>query len=299
MAIALADRGGSAIGGGPNVASRYARRVGIAAATALALITSVVGAVPARAAGVAYVRLAHLSPDTPNVDVYLDSQSHAIPEQIFRGVGYGVMSGYLKLPPGGYTVAMRPSGAPKSQKPVLTTQLSASAGEAYTVAGVGKYAGLGLKVLTDDLSLPARGQAKVRVIQASLTVPVLGLEMPDGSPVATAVAFATTTDYQLVTPGTWKLVVKPSDGRPSTEVGADLGDGNVYSLLVLDAENGLRAELKTDATRSGGVPAGSVATGAGGTSGPPWALIAGVVLLLAVAAGAVWAIMRRRAERLW
>jgi Domain of unknown function (DUF4397) len=281
------------------VASRYAQRVGIAAVTALALITSVVGAAPAQAAGAAYVRLAHLSPDTPNVDVYLNSQSHAIPEQIFRGVGYGIMSGYLKLPPGGYTVAMRPSGAPKSQKPVLTTQVSVSAGEAYTVAGVGRYAGLGLKVLTDDLSLPAQGQAKVRVIQASLSVPVLGLSMPDGSSIASDVAFATTTDYQLVTPGNWNLVIKPADGRASTEVTADLGDGSVYSLLVLDAKKGLKTELKTDATRSGGVPAGAVATGAGGTSGPPWALIAGVVLLLIVAAGAVWAIIRRRAARVW
>jgi hypothetical protein len=281
------------------VSSTIARRIGITAVSALALITSAVGAAPAQAAGTAYVRLAHLSPDTPNVDVYLDSQSHAIPEQVFRGVGYGIMSGYLKLPPGGYTVAMRPSGAPKSQKPVLTTQVSVDAGEAYTVAGVGKYAGLGLKVLTDDLSLPAQGQAKVRVIQASLNVPVLGLNMPDGSPIASNVAFATTTDYQLVTPGTWKLVLKPSDGRASTEVDADLGEGNVYTLLVLDANKGLKTELKTDATRSGGVPAGAVATGAGGTSGPPWALIAGVVLLLVVAAGAVWLIIRRRAAHVW
>jgi hypothetical protein len=233
------------------------------------------------------------------VDVYLNSQSHVIKEQVFRGVGYGIMSGYLKLPPGGYTVAMRPSGASRKTKPVITTQVSVSAGEAYTVAGVGKYAGLGLKVLTDDLSLPTEGQAKVRVIQASLGVPVLGLDMPDGSSIAQNVAFATTTDYQLVTPGDWKLVLKPADGRDSTQVQADLGDGNVYSLLVLDSGKGLKAELKTDATRAGGVPAGAVATGAGGTSGPPWMLISGVVLLLLVAAGSVWLIVRRRAARVW
>jgi hypothetical protein len=280
------------------VSSSIARRVGIAAVSALALIMSVIGAVPAQAAGKAYVRLAHLSPDTPDVDVYLNSQTHAIPEQIFRGVGYGIMSGYLALPPGGYTVAMRPSGAPKSQKPVLTTQVSVAAGSAYTVAGVGRYAGLGLKVLTDDISLPSDGKAKVRVIQASLNVPVLGLDMPDGAAIATNVAFATTTDYQLVAPGNWDLVIKPADGRAATGVQADLGDGNVYSLLVLDGKNGLTAQLKTDATRDGGVPAGGVATGAGGASGPPWPLIAGIVLLLLVASGAVWAI-RRRTATVW
>jgi hypothetical protein len=279
------------------VSSTIARRIGIAV-SALALITTVVGAPPAQAAAVAYVRLAHLSPDTPNVDVYLNSQSHSINEQVFPGVGYGIMSGYLKLPPGGYTVAMRPQGAPRSQKPVITTQVSASAGEAYTVAGVGRYANLGLTVFHDDLSLPAPGQSKVRVIQASLAVPVLSLDMPDGSPIAQNVAFATTTDYRLVTPGNWNLVIKPANGRSSTEVKADLGDGNVYSLLVLDTKQSLTADLKVDATREGGVPAGSVATGAGGASGPPWMLVAGVALLLIVAAGAVWAI-RRRTVHVW
>jgi hypothetical protein len=280
------------------VSSSTVRRVGIVVASALVLVMSGVGAAPAQAAAKGYVRLAHLSPDTPNVDVYLNSQSHAIPEQIFRGVGYGIMSGYLALPPGGYEVAMRPSGAPKSQKAVRTTQVSVDAGSAYTVAGVGRYAELGLKVLDDDLSLPAEGQAKVRVIQASVAVPVLGLSMPDGAAIADNVPFATTTDYQLVTPGNWDLVLKPADGREVTKVMADLGDGNIYSLLVLDTKDGLKTELKTDATRSGGVPAGAVATGGGGASGPPWPLIAGVALLLFVAAGAVWAI-RRRAARVW
>jgi hypothetical protein len=258
-----------------------------------------VGAAPAQAAGKGYVRLAHLSPDTPNVDVYLNSQSHSIPEQIFRGVGYGIMSGYLALPPGGYTVAMRPSGAPKSQKPVLTTQVSVTSGDAYTVAGVGRRAELGLRVLNDDLSLPTNGQAKVRVIQASVAVPVMGLTMPDGAAIAQNIAFATTTAYQLVTPGNWNLVIKPADGRPNTEVQAELGEGNIYSLLVLDTKSGLKTELKTDATRDGGVPAGGVSTGAGGAATTlPWALISGVVVLLLIAAGSVWAI-RRRAARVW
>ena len=109
-------------------------------------------------------------------------------------------------------------------------------------------------------------------------------------------SFGTTTDYQLVTPGIWDLVLQPADGRASTDVNADLGDGNVYSLLVLDGRSGLTTELKTDATREGGVPAGGVATGAGGTSGPPWPLIGAVALLLIIAAGAVWAIRRRTAQ---
>jgi len=280
------------------VSSSTARRVGIAAVSALAMILSMAGGAPAQAAGKAYVRLAHLSPDTPDVDVYLNSQTHAIPEQVFPGVGYGVMSGYMALPPGGYTVAMRESGPSASGKPMLTLQVSISAGQAYTVAGVGRYADLGLKVFNDDISSPAPGKSKVRIMQASVKVPVLALTMPDGTVIAQNVAFATTTDYQLVTSGRWDLVIKPADGRAGTRVRVDLGDGGVYSLLILDGSDGLTTELKTDATRQGGVPVGGVATGGGGTSGPPWPLIAGLAVLLLIAAGAVGAI-RRRTAKVW
>ena len=54
-------------------------------------------AASAATAKVGYVRLAHLSPDTPDVDVYLDSVSTSAKEQVFPGVGYGVVSPYLSL----------------------------------------------------------------------------------------------------------------------------------------------------------------------------------------------------------
>ncbi|MEV6969625.1 DUF4397 domain-containing protein [Hamadaea sp. NPDC051192] len=271
------------------------RAVGLAVVALL--IAGTAPAAPAYAAGHGYVRLAHLSPDTPAVDVYLSSQTGAIKEQIFPGVGYGVMSDYLALPAGGYTVAMRPSGAPKSQAPVLTTQVSVAAGQAYTVAGVGRYADLGLRVLADDLTLPSNGQAKVRVIQASVQVPLLAVALPDGTPVAENVAFATATAYQQVKPGDWRLVIKPADGGAPSGLDCVLKPGNVYSMLILDGPNGLRAELRTDASRDGGVPTGGVETGGGGTAPKPlWPMAAAGALVL-VAAGAMWRLTRLLAAR--
>jgi len=275
----------------------------LAAAATLLLSTLVTAnvavATPAQAAGVGYVRLAHLSPDTPDVDVYLSSQSGAVAEQVFPGVGYGVLSAYLPLPAGGYTVSMRAAGAAKTDPPVLTTQVSVAVGSAYTVAGVGRYADLGLRVLSDDLTLPAGGQAKVRIVQASVQAPILGVALPDGTPIAQNVAFATTTGYQLVRPGDWRLVIAPADGRAPTRAEARLGVGNIYSLLVLDGANGLKTEVRTDATRDGGVPTGGVETGAGGTAGSPiWLPVTGAGVLLLVAMIAVWGV-RRRAAAVW
>jgi Domain of unknown function (DUF4397) len=250
------------------------------------------------AAGAGYVRLAHLSPDTPPVDVYLSSPTGAIDEQVFKAVPYGGVSDYLPLDAGVYEVAMRKQDAPASSAPVLTASLTVVDKQAYTVAGVERFADLGIRVIEDDLTLPADDKAKVRVVQASVRAPVLAVSVADGPTIADGVAFATTTEYRQVDPGQWRLVVRPAESGPQTELSTSLGAGNVYSLVVLDdGASGLTAKLLTDATREGVVPAGGVETGAGGTQSSPdagSAVAAGLVLLAAIAG---IAIVRRRIIR--
>lgn len=260
------------------------RRLGAAAAALAAVAVVIIPASPAAAkAGEGYVRLAHLSPDTPQVDVYLKADSGKAKAQKFPGVGYGVMSDYMRLPTGSYSVAMRKAGAAESTPPVLTTQVSVADGAAYTVAGVGRYADLGLRVLTDDLKLPAPGESKVRIIQASVRAPVLDVEVNEGPNIADGVQFATTTDYRQVKPGSWTVNVAPSGGGRTSKLPCTLGPGNVYSLLVLDAKGGgLKPELRIDASRSGAVPLGGVATGDGGTQ--PGRNLPVALLLAAIAA---------------
>ncbi|MEV4121150.1 DUF4397 domain-containing protein [Micromonospora sp. NPDC049645] len=275
----------------------------LAGSGALLLSTALAAAaipVPAGAATgadtVGYVRLAHLSPDTPAVDVYLAAPDATEP-QVFPGVGYGVVSDYLELPPGRYAVAMREAGAPASDPPVLTTEVAVTSGDAYTVAGVGRHADLGLRVLNDDLSAPSAGRAKVRVVQASVRTPVLDVAAADGPVLAAGVQFATTTEYQQVEPGSWRLKLTGASG-PSTDAEVRLTGGAVYSLLVLDAkQGGLTTELRRDAEGGTVVPAGGVDTGAGGTAGggfDAYPLVAGA---LAAAAGAVALVLWRRRRR--
>jgi hypothetical protein len=271
------------------------RRLGAAAAAVAAVILF---ASPARAAGAGYVRLAHLSPDTPAVDVYLRSTSDAVKPQTFKGVAYGAMSSYLRLPTGVYQVAMRKAGAPASTKPVLTAEVTVENGAAYTVAGVGRYADLGLRVLDDDLKLPDPGKAKVRVIQASVKAPVLDVAGKNGTKIADGVQFATTTDYREVNPGKWSVQVEPTGGGRTSVLPCKLGAGSVYSLLVLDDKSGgLKPELHVDAERQGTVPLGGVATGDGGSQ--PESPVP-TALLLAGAAGVLTAgvvvVLRRRLQ---
>jgi hypothetical protein len=192
---------------------------------------------------------------------------------------------------------MRTSGAAATTDPVLTTQVSVTSGGAFTVAGVGRYAGLGLKVFKDDLTLPAENKTKVRIVQASVQAPILGVSVANGPSIAENVAFATTTDYQVVDPGNWRLKIRPANGTGNKEVSTSLGAGSVYSLLILDTKpSGLKTELRVDALRQGGVPDGGVQTGGGGLENLKLAAIGAVVLVLLLAVGVMIRIRRARSK---
>jgi len=253
---------------------------------AVAVGASLAFATPASAqAPVGYVRLAHLSPDTPDVDVYLSKQGDVtFTPQVFKGVGYGVVSQYLPIPTGTYVVAMRLKGADPSTPPVISITVTVQADAAYTVAGVGKHVDLGLKVFDDDLSAPAGHEAKVRVIQASIAAPVLDVSTANGATIADGVAFATTTAYNTVPPGVWTIKVTPTGSTAPTTLTAALSAGAVYSLLVLDSPTGLKAQLRIDASGPGQPPSGAIEAGGGATAAAP---TAGLSPLVFVAVGLV------------
>ncbi len=235
--------------------------------------------------GTGWIRLAHLSPNTPAVDVYLYSFGNSNAEIVLHHVAYGDVSPYESVSAGDYSVAMRLAGASPSSAPVLSTGVDIQAGHAYTVAGMGPESGLRLQVLDDDLTTPS-GEALVRVIQASLKDQQV--KVTYGSTVlASKLAFATVTSYIAVAPGTETVAVTADGGDASTTV--TLAAGTVHTLVVLDGANGLEIDNLTDAVGSGEPPTGGANTGFGGTAahGPgsalPWlALItAGLGLALA------------------
>jgi hypothetical protein len=281
---------------------RLRRLRAVLASVGLAVAAGAVGAAvaapPAAAATVGYVRLAHLSPDTPPVDVYLSSVAGGAAKK-FPAVGYGTVSTYLPLDVGTYSVAMRNVNAAESTPPVLSTQVTVAAGGAYTVAGVGRFADLGLRVINDDLALPSAGKAKVRVVNASVRAPQLDVSVATtGAVIATGAAFATTTEYREVNPGKWPLKLQPSGTNNATAVAANCAAGGVYSVLVLDGKNGgLTVEVRVDARAGSNVPLGGVETGAGGTAPesrlPVLAIVAAALAVSLVLALAVAPVRRR------
>jgi hypothetical protein len=262
----------------------YAALLGAAsasAASASAAPTSAAAAGAAASGG--WVRLAHLSPNAPAVDVYLYSFGNPRARLVLHHVSYGMVSPYEEVPAGDYTVSMRSAGAAATAQPLLSTGFRVNTGQAYTVAGMGPAAGLRLQVLKDTLTVPA-GRVLIRVIQASLREHVVSVRL-SGLTLARKLDFARTTPYQAVAAGS--TVAHVTGTTENASLGMSLRPDTIHTLVVLDGAGHLRLTDLEDAAGSAIRPEGGAATGMGGTaprpaSSPvPWLALIGTGLLLA------------------
>ena len=269
--------------------TRFVRRIILLAALPLLLLAIPAASVATASAatGTGWIRLAHLSPNTPAVDVYLYSFGDASAQIVLHHVAYGTVSPYEQVPAGDYTVAMRAAGAVSTSAAVLSASVDVAPGHAYTVAGLGPESGLRLQVLDDQLTTPS-GQALVRIIQASLKQSVVSVNW-GGDMLQSSLKFGAVSSYQTVSAGTATLTV--SGGGDTATASVPLAAGTVHTLVVLDGAKGLQIDNLLDAAGSGIDPAGGAATGFGGmaprapSSPLPWLAAIGAGLLLAVAGG--------------
>ena len=243
-----------------------------------------------------WVRIAHLSPEAPAMDMYLYPFGDPGRATVLRDVSYGNVSAYMAVSPGQYTVAMRGFGAPASSTPALTTSFMVSAGTAYTLAALGPDPGLRTEVLQDQMTAPA-GKALVRVLQASLKENLVTVSY--GSDVlARQLAFGSATSYAAVSPG--EQTVQFTAAGEHAAMPVQFTANTVHTIVVLDDSSGLKVDALTDAAGSQIMPKGGAATGFGGTAArrapdpAPWLLMiaAGALLAAAGLAG-----LRRGAQR--
>jgi len=133
------------------------------AGAALALVLS-----PSVFGQTARVRVVHASPDAPAVDVLVDGA------KVLEALPFREYSEYLALPAGAHRFDVNVSGTTTT---VLTASPTLAANTDYTVIAVG-YAGgrtpaLDVMLLTDDNSLPANNQVKLRVVHGAPGAPAV------------------------------------------------------------------------------------------------------------------------------
>ena len=278
-------------------AVRVVRVTAVAALATFGLATAQIAVeapVASAANPVGYIRLAHFSPNTPAVDVYLYSFGNPSAQLVLHHVSYGTVSPFEPVSAGEYTVAMRAAGAAPGSKPVLSTAVSIAAGHAYTVAGVGPAAGIRLEVISDELTTPP-GKALVRIIQASMQQDVVTVTV-GGHELVTNLKFANATPFIAVAPGTWS--VKATGSTESVTATIALAAGTIHTIVVLDEPGKLALDNLLDAAGSNVAPAGGPQAGFGGTAPRPGATLvpwaAATIAGLAISVSGTVMLMRRR-----
>jgi Domain of unknown function (DUF4397) len=231
------------------------------------------------------VRLAQLQADLMDVELVVSSVADSRKSVVSATLHYGDVSDYRPVEPGDYVVSMRPAGS--TEPPKVSKTVSVQPGMAYTLAAVRHdITPDDIGVFTDDLSAPAAGKSRVRVINAVSAAPELDVRDADDQPVVLALPLAQASPYREVASGAMQWKVGPPAG-PATPLSFGVQPNQVASV-VLTGDGGPRATVVVDAGGPAVVPPGPVHAGFGGTAGPEpgGAVGSGVLAVLgAVAAG--------------
>ncbi|KQO62964.1 DUF4397 domain-containing protein [Curtobacterium sp. Leaf261] len=244
-------------------------RFALVGGIALAVVAASIGiGAPANAAeSDGWLRVAHLSPDTKGVDVQLSNLSGGASIFELDDVKYGQVSDYKELAAGTYVLSMRATNAPDST-PVISTDVTVKAGSPTTVVAYGKNKSLKTAAYTDDLTAPADGKARLRLVQAATNAKTVSITTTEGTSVAKDAKFGTATQYATIGAGKWSLNVRGGGQTGSADV--DLASGSVSTLFVLDnAQGNLTVVPVVDSASVGATPVGGVQTGGGGAAATP------------------------------
>ncbi len=179
----------------------------------------------------ANVRVAHLSPDAPAVDVLAgaDDVTKAV---LLNNVSFPAVSDYLPVADGNYYIDVVETGM---TSPVIDVNDIAIAGE-LTIAAVGELATIEPLVLLDDLAIEP-GKAKLRAVHASPNAPAVDIFV-DGAgllPQLTNLEFKDATDYLVLDPGEYTFRIRQTGMTDDVFVVEDLQlDGSTnYSAFAI------------------------------------------------------------------
>lgn len=145
----------------------------------------------------AYVRVLHLSPDAPAVDVYVDGIDGAV----LSGVSFTEGSAYLEVPAGTYTFRVTAEGADPSSAVLVVDGVSLAADSYTTAVAVGSLAEISALALVDDVSDIPTGNFRVQVVHAAEAVGQVDIWEVTATPTPLIVDFdfgaAVTTDLPV------------------------------------------------------------------------------------------------------
>lgn len=191
------------------------------------------------------VRVAHLSPDAGNVDIWVDGA------RVLENVPFRATSDYLALAPGDYRVQVAEAG--NASNIALDQVVTVPAGALVTAAAIGTVANsdLALTIYDDSLSNDGLGNCIVRFIHASPDAPAVDVVVADGGPTLfDAAMYPMEYDYIEVAAGSYDLEVRlDSSGTLALPLdGITLMEDTRYTVYAvgLAGDSSLSAEIVAD-----------------------------------------------------
>ncbi len=132
-----------------------------------------------------HIRVAHFSPDTPAVDVYVNGELSAV-----QGLEFPAITDWIALPAGTYNLAVAPAGTSLDAAAIGPADFDLPAGAWLTVAAVGSLANGTLKpaIVAEDYSPIPEGDTRVTVFHAIEDAPAVDVRA-GGSVVIAQLAF--------------------------------------------------------------------------------------------------------------
>lgn len=220
--------------------------------------------------GKAWIRAGHFIPGMAGAGIDL------VPEKgsgrtvvLATDATYGKVTSYQKVVPGDYEVTIRSAGFSAGSAPMLQRSVTVKAGNANTVALLGTSKQPRLAILTDDLTAPKAGTARVRVLSGAAVSGTVSVMAVNGPIIASDVVLGQATGYASVPAGKWTLNLTPGS-KSASEQTVRLTGGSVYTVVALNGgPHGVKLKVITDAAGATATPKGGAETGLGGMAGRP------------------------------
>jgi hypothetical protein len=181
----------------------------------------------------ANVRVSHMSPNAPNVDVYVDDAA------VLEDVPFGTTSSYLELAAGDHTVEITAAGDPDTS--VFSGDVTVEAGTDYTIAAIGEIGDDADEqfrplILEDDNSDPGGDTARVRAVHVSPDAPAVDITVNStGDVLFDGVAFGE-SGYVEVPANDYTLQIRgdtdSNDGEVVADFDVSLNGGQVYTAFA-------------------------------------------------------------------
>jgi hypothetical protein len=193
------------------------------------------------------VRVAHLSPDAPNVDVYANGL------KVLSNVPFKTVSGYLEVTSGRYRFEVRPAGAPATSKAVIDVTTRLGEGLEYTIAATGFLANIRGQIFKDDNSAPPAGKIKLLVVHASPDAPRVDVAITNGPVLIRNLRFGQESDELRPAAGTYNLEVRVAGTKqvalalPNVTFEA----GKIYTVFAVDRVANLSVVVAAEQGRAG------------------------------------------------